>query len=285
MNLRGKSMLSLFLMWMLLLVSTSNGGENEIYSAPNGLNIQLAHRGIRELPDGGFVIPIRAGEFTMGSPANEVGRDGDETQHQVILRTFKMSMYELTVGQFRKFVEETRYSADSRSLSGQENLPVVYVSWYDAVEFCKWLSKKTGKKYRLPTEAEWEYACRAGTKTSFNTGHNLTIEQANYNGNYPYRGNAKGVYRQTRMPVDSLPPNAWRLYNMHGNVLEWCSDQYGTYPSGTVKNPLGPSSGSHRVVRGGSWGDDAANCRSAIRCSFIPGRRGSDVGFRLVLAP
>jgi formylglycine-generating enzyme required for sulfatase activity len=228
---------------------------------------------------------VLGGKFEMGSPADEVGRHDDETQHEVKLRTFYMSKHELTVGEFRKFVEATRYSVDSRSLNGQENHPVVYVSWNDAVAYCEWLTRTTGKRYRLPTEAEWEYACRAWTTTSFNTGTSLTTDQANYNGNFPYIGNQRGKYRQTTVQGDFFAPNALGLYNMHGNVLEWCSDQYGTYPSETVKNPVGPSSGSQRVVRGGMWGDDAVDCRSAIRCSFIPARRGSDVGFRLVWIP
>ena len=233
----------------------------------------------------GKFVQIRSGEFTMGSPAGEVGHQNDETQHQVKVSDFYMSKYELTVGEFRKFVEATRYSADSRSLIGQENHPVVYVSWNDAVAYCEWLSKTTGKRYRLPTEAEWEYACRAGTTTSFNTGINLTTEQANYDGNFPYGGNAKGLYRQKTVPVDSFAPNAFGLYNMHGNVWEWCSDWYGTYPSGTGENPVGPSSGSLRVLRGGSWTYDAESCRSADRYWDAPGGRGGGVGFRLVFVP
>ncbi len=219
--------------------------------------------------DDGRFVQIRGGEFTMGSPEGEVGHLNDQIRHQVKVSDFYMSKYELTVGEFRKFVEATRHSADLRSLSGAENHPVVYVTWNDAVAYCEWLSSNSGKKYRLPTEAEWEYACRAGTTTSFNTGSNLTTDQANYDGNYPYGGNAKGVYRQTTVPVDSFAPNALGFYNMHGNVWEWTDSLY-------------DKSGSNRVLRGGSWNNNAENCRSANRNNDTPDNRNNNVGFRLV---
>ncbi len=230
-------------------------------------------------------------QVTMGSPAGEVERSNDETQHQVKVSDFYMSKYELTVGEFRKFVEAKRYSADLRSLSGAENHPVAYVSWNDAVAYCEWLSSNSGKKYRLPTEAEWEYACRAETTTPFNTGSNLTTDQANYDGNYPYGGNAKGVFRQTTVPVDSFAANALGLYNMHGNVWEWCSDWYkGTYYAeckarGAVSNPDNQEPGSGRVLRGGSWLGNAEDCRSADRNWDAPVNRDLNVGFRLVFVP
>ena len=153
------------------------------------------------------------------------------------------------------------------------------------------MSKKSGKTYRLPTEAEREYACRAGTTTSFNTGNNLTTDQANYEGNYPYNGNPKGVYRLNTVPVNSFSPNAWGLYTMHGNVAEWCSDWFGgryydeCKESGTVSNPAGPATGSLRVLRGGSWYYDAVRCRSAYRYCYTPDSRNRNVGFRLVFVP
>ena len=172
-----------------------------------------------------------------------------------------------------------------------DHYPVVGVSWDDAVAYGEWLSKKTGRKFRLPTEAEWEYACRAGEKTPFNTGENLTTDQANYDGNYPYNGNAKGEYRQKTVAVESFEPNKWGLYNMHGNVWEWCSDWFGgkyydeCKASGTVTNPAGPSTGSDRVLRGGGWGSNAGRCRSATRDWSSPGLRSDLVGFRLVFVP
>jgi formylglycine-generating enzyme required for sulfatase activity len=247
-----------------------------------------------------FVL-ISAGEFTMGSPANEVGHQDDETQHQVRLSSFYISKYELTVGEFMKFIEDSGYKTDAEKGDGsyvwngkewkkqaginwrhgvsgsvrpqsEENHPVVHVSWNDAVAYCEWLSKTTGKRYRLPTEAEWEYACRAGTTTPFNTGSNLTTEQANYAGNYPYNNNAKGQYRQNTVPVESFAPNAWGLYNMHGNVWEWTDSLY-------------DKPGSYRVLRGGSWYYFAEFCRSALRNLVTPDLRYDFVGFRLVFVP
>ncbi|MEI7748550.1 MAG: SUMF1/EgtB/PvdO family nonheme iron enzyme [Chlorobiaceae bacterium] len=284
-------------------------------------------------PLSNFVL-IRGGEFTMGSPEGEVGRDEaralykklgsdySETQHRVRLRDFYMSKYAVTVAEFRKFVEATTYRTDAEKagssflwndktntweekagvnwrygVSGsvrpatEDNHPVVHVSWNDAVAYCEWMTKQTGKTCRLPTEAEREYACRAGTTTPFNTGFNLTTDQANYDGNYPYSNNPKGVYRQNTVPVNSFAPNAWGLYNMHGNVLDWCSDWFGgkyydeCKAKGVVENPPGPEAGSDRVLRGGSWSGGAEDCRSAFRLSDTPDNRSSIVGFRLVFVP
>ena len=266
-----------------------------------------------------FVL-IRGGTFTMGSPAGEVDHKSDETQHWVKVSEFYMAKYEVTVAEFRKFVAATGYRTDAENGDGsyiwngtnavktagvnwrhgvsgsvrsrsEENDPVVHVSWNDATAYCKALSAKTGKEYRLPTEAEWEYACRAGSRTPFNTGENLTTNQANYDGNYPYNGNPTGGYRQKTVAVNSFAPNRWGLYNMHGNVMEWCSDWYGgTYyddckAQGVVTNPTGPSTGSARVFRGGSWNGYAEYCRSANRNYFTPVRRNYDLGFRPVFVP
>ena len=246
-------------------------------------------------------VYIRGGEFTMGSPDGEVGRYWAETQHQVKLSGFYMGKYEVTVAEFRRFIEDSEYRTDAekkgssytwkRQSSSEDNHPVIYVSWNDAVKYCKWLSKKSGKQFRLPTEAEWEYACRAGTTTPFNTGDNLTTSQANYNGNYPYNNNQKGIYRGNTVAVGSFAPNAWGLYDMHGNVWEWCSDWFGNKyyeeckAKGVVENPQGAENGSNRVLRGGSWDGDARSCRSANRSGFTPGLRDGDVGFRLVFVP
>jgi len=180
------------------------------------------------------------------------------------------------------------------------NLPVENVSWYDAVNFCNALSSAAGltpaytvngtdvtwnrnaNGYRLPTEAEWEYACRAGTTTPFSTGNNITTSQANYDGNYPYNGNAKGTYREKTTPVGSFQPNAWGLYDMHGNVYEWCWDWYGSYSSGAQTDPAGASSGSNRVQRGGNWNSLAQGLLSAYRNSVSPTRAYDLDGFRIV---
>lgn len=253
---------------------------------------------------------IPAGTFSMGSPASEVSRGSDEIQHQVTLSAFKMSKHEITVAQFKAFVNATGYITDADKGTGgvgsgssiwtgtkfelkagvnwkcdvngkvrpaaEYNHPVIHISWNDAVAFAEWMG------CRLPTEAEWEYACRAGTTTPFNTGNNLTTEQANYNGNYPYNNNAKGEYREKTMPVASFSPNAWGLYDMHGNVWEWCSDWYGDYSTGAQTDPTGPASGLLHVDRGGSWDGGARLCRAAFRCSGYPGDRFNFRGFRLV---
>jgi formylglycine-generating enzyme required for sulfatase activity len=168
-------------------------------------------------------------------------------------------------------------------------LPVEQVSWEDAVEFCARLSQKTGKTYRLPTEAEWEYAARAGTTTPFAFGETITPEIANYDGNYPYGSASKGEYRKKTVEVGSLGvANAFGLYDMHGNVWEWCADWYSSSyyeecrKQGVVSDPQGPSSGSPRVIRGGGWIINAVYCRSAYRNGNAPGARYDNVGFRLV---
>ena len=183
-------------------------------------------------------------------------------------------------------------------------MPVEQVSWFDAVEYCNrrsqlegltsaytisgtgndrtvtWNRNATG--YRLPTEAEWEYACRAGTPTPFNTGNNITTAQANYNGNSPYNDNARGENREETTPVGSFPANAWGLFDMHGNVWEWCWDWHGAYSSGAQTNPVGAASGVGRVIRGGSWLDDGQLLRSACLGSYVSSRRADIIGFRLV---
>ena len=207
---------------------------------------------------------IPAGTFTMGSPTSEVNRSSDETQHKVTLSAFKMSKYEVTFAQYDAFCDATGREKPDDEGWGRGNRPVINVSWHDATAFAEWMG------CRLPTEAEWEYACRAGTITPFNTGNNLTTSQANYD-------------REKTLPVGSFAPNAWGLYDMHGNVWEWCSDFYGVYNSGNQTNPKGSSSGSNRnrVLRGGSW-NNAAYIRSAVRFFNPQERRYEDWGFRLV---
>ncbi len=219
---------------------------------------------------------IPAGTFTMGSPKIEIERDKNETQHQVTLSAFKMSKYEITFEQYDRFCEATGHIKPDDQGWGRENRPVVKVSWDDAKAFADWMG------CRLPTEAEWEYACRAGTITPFFTGNNLTTEQANYNGNYAYYKNAKGKFYERTMRVGSFDPNAWGLYDMCGNVFEWCSDWLGDYPAEAQTNPQGPSTGAVRVLRGGSWFSYAVYCRSASRDSRNQATQYDDFGFRIV---
>ncbi len=230
---------------------------------------------------GGAVMAFRwcpPGTFTMGSPPNEADRRDDENQVQVRLsKGFWMAETEVTQAQWRAVM------GTSPSTFEGDTLPVEMVSWDDAMEFCRKLSASSGVAVTLPTEAQWEYACRAGTTTPFHFGSTITADQVNYNGNHPYGNAAKGVYREKTMPVGSFPANAWGLRDMHGNVLEWCADWYdGTLLGGT--DPTGPSSGSTRVLRGGSWDDFAQYCRSAYRDSVVPSGRDSNIGFR-VLSP
>ena len=229
------------------------------------------------------MVYIPPGTFTMGSPTSEISRASDETQHQVTLtKGFYLGVTEVTQWQWKAIMG----SNPSYFGSCGDDCPVEAVSWNDCQEFIEKLNQQIGSnKYRLPTEAEWEYACRAGTETPFYFGMCLSTDQANYNGNYPYSGCAQGVYRDTTISVKSFSPNAWGLYDMHGNVYEWCQDWYGSYPTGSVSDPDGPSSGSHHVIRGGSWSDDSSLCRSADRYDYWPGYTNRHLGFRLARTP
>ena len=221
-------------------------------------------------------VNIPAGTFIMGSPSSEVSRGSDEQQHEVTLSAFKMSKNEITFAQYDAFCEATGRSKPKDNGWGRGNRPVINVSWYDAKAFADWMG------CRLPTEAEWEYACRAGTTTPFNTGNNITTDQANYNGNYPYNGNPIGTYLGKTQPVGSYPSNAWGLNDMHGNIREWCNDRYGDYSVDSQLNPLGPNTGPFRVNRGGGLIHEARYCRSSRRNLDYPSDGGFYIGFRLV---
>jgi formylglycine-generating enzyme required for sulfatase activity len=248
-----------------------------------------------ERPVPANMVRIQGGTFMMGSPASEVNRNSErEVQHSVTVSSFYMGKYPVTQKEYQEVMgtNPSNFKGDS--------LPVEMVSWYDAINYCNRLSQREGltpaytvngenvtwnqnaSGYRLPTEAEWEYACRAEKTTPFSTGNNITTSQANYDGNYPYNNNAKGTYREKTTAVGSFSPNSWGLYDMHGNVWEWCWDWYGTYPSNAQTDPRGASSGSDRVLRGGSWSDDAQDLRSANRGGYTPSNRYNNIGFRLV---
>ena len=221
---------------------------------------------------------IPAGSFMMGSPSDEQGRDSDERQHRVTLtKRFYMGATEVTQGQWKAVM------GSNPSNFKCDDLPVEMVSRNDCREFIRKLnSKEGGNKYRLPTEAEWEYACRAGTTTPFFTGGCISTDQANYDGNHPMPRCSKGVYRKKTIEVASFSPNAWGLYDMHGNVWEWCQDWKGDYPSGHVTDPEGPSSEAGRALRGGSCLNYAWSLRSANRVGLNSDYRSYDCGFRVV---
>jgi formylglycine-generating enzyme required for sulfatase activity len=210
-----------------------------------------------------------------------------------------MGVYEVTQGEYEKVMgtnpsnfSPTGGYKDRVEGKDTSQFPVENVSWNDAVEFCKKLSelpeeKRSGRVYRLATEAEWEYACRGGASSSkpFHFGDSLSSTQANFDGNYPYGGAGKGPYLKRTTRVGSYQANTFGLYDMHGNVWEWCADWYDEnyYKDSPRKDPTGPATGTSRVLRGGSWDGNGSNCRSAYRLNDGPGRRGSDIGFRVVL--
>jgi formylglycine-generating enzyme required for sulfatase activity len=215
---------------------------------------------------------IPAGKFLMGSPADEAGRGEDEGPQRavVISRPFYMGIHEVTQAQYVVIMgnNPAKFKDPAR--------PVETVSWEDAVEFCLKLSQRTGKKVALPTEAQWEYACRAGSKTRFCFGSDEKLLGAY--ARYGQSGEAGTA------PVGLGKPNAWGLYDMHGNVTEWCADWYaGSYGNASSVDPAGPSSGQSRVIRGGCWGNPPGECRSAVRKGFVPDSRNPYRGFRVIV--
>ncbi len=219
---------------------------------------------------------IKPGRFMMGSPETEPERYDDELLHEVVLtKGFWLAETACTQGLWEAVMgnNPSRFKGKRR--------PVEQVSWNDCVSFLEKINNLTpGLDLRLPTEAEWEYACRAGTKTPFNFGDNITTEQVNYNGNYPYKDGNKGKFREETVNTGSLPCNDWGLHEMHGNVLEWCSGWKGDYPTDNVIDPVGPDSGADRGLRGGSWFDGGGLVRSAYRDWLEPGFRVVHFGFR-----
>ena len=238
---------------------------------------------------------IPAGKFLMGSPESEEDRDEDEgPQHEVeITRPFSLGVHPVTQEQYKKVMGKNP-SRFTRKKGGGANHPVEQVSWEEAVEFCHKLTgrpeeKASGRTYRLPTEAEWEYASRGGANSSspFFFGDSLSSAQANFDGNFPYGGAAEGPYLQRTTPVGSYRPNAFGLFDMHGNVWEWCADWYDAnyYEQSPRQDPQGPQNGNLRVLRGGSWPNVGRYCRSACRYGLEPGNRISFIGFRVLCSP
>lgn len=242
--------------------------EKNLTETINGVNMDM--------------VSLKGGTFLMGSPENESARDSMETQHSVTVSDFYISATEVTFEQYDVFCKETgnKEPVDDENMRGRT--PVVNISWFEANAFCQWLSKKTGKKYRLPTEAEWEYACRAGSTGPYNTGNELNKSQANFDNQ-----------AMKTKPAASYKPNAWGLYDMHGNVREWCADNCDiddsftllsdTYING-VQNPL-CKTGSYRICRGGDYISFDQGCRSASRDYVLPDESFPFIGFRVVCSP
>jgi formylglycine-generating enzyme required for sulfatase activity len=242
----------------------------------------------------------------MGSPESEEGsRDDERPQHDVTVPSFFMGKYPVTQGQWKAIASRTdlkveldlqpdpsRFKEAYKSIDRWQR-PVEKVNWSQAVEFCKRLSKLTGRKYRLPSEAEWEYACRAGTTTPFYFGETITTKLVNYNGNYTYGDGPEGEYRNQTTPVGQFPANAFGLYDMHGNVYEWCADDwhsdYTVVPNNGdpwLPKKQNTTKSSKKVLRSGSWCISPRRCRSAYRDFYnLDEAVSSDIGFRLVSFP
>jgi formylglycine-generating enzyme required for sulfatase activity len=213
----------------------------------------------------------------MGSPDEEAERSKLERLHEVTLtQGFWLADTACTQALW------TAVTGENPSNFKGEDRPVENVSWDDCRKFIESVNRPAeGLNLRLPTEAEWEYACRAGTTTPFAFGEHVTPDEVNYDGNFPYAGGEKGEYRLKTVGVKSLPSNPWGLYEMHGNVYEWCADWFGDYPEGDVTDPVGPATGGSRVLRGGSWAYHGGFVRSAFRDYVPPGYRNGSFGFRL----
>ncbi len=223
------------------------------------------------------LVRIPAGKFMMGS--NEYS--SEQPIHEATLKGFWMGKYAVTNAQWQA-VMGTKPSEKYGAKFQGENQPVVGISWDDAKEFCKKASQKTGKLIRLPSETEWEYACRAGTTTPFHFGETITPDLVNYNGNNPYGDAPKGEYREKTVNVDSFSPNAWGLYQMHGNVWEWCEDTWHeNYVGAPTDGSAWVSESEKRILRGGSWDNYARSCRSALRFKWAAGNSNYYIGFRI----
>ena len=249
---------------------------------------------------------IRAGTFRQGSPADDPDRGDDEAPRAVMLsRDYYIGKAPVRRGQFARFVAETRYRTEAeKGTSGEHGFdgrglvqrkeftwknpgftqaddhPVTLVTYDDARAFADWLSRRSRRRVALPTEAQWEYACRAGTTTATAFGVRLSSKQANFDGRSPYNGAENGPYLEETTPVGSYPANAWNIADMHANTWEWCSNKYEKTLSGGI-DPHGPTSAASRVVRGGCWSSGGRNCRSASRFGSVPSDRGINPGFRV----
>jgi formylglycine-generating enzyme required for sulfatase activity len=276
-----RTIIMLAAIWMITSVLSTIAPAQQPQIITNSVGIELAR--------------IPAGTFTMGSPRSEDERNDKEERHEIsITKAFYLGVYEI------KQSEYDLVAKGGSVFKGDDN-PVENVEWINAKSFCEKLSnlpkeKKAGRKYRLPTEAEWEYASRAGTSTAFHFGESLSSDQANFNGKYPSGDGKQGQYLRKTAPVGSYKPNAFGLYDMHGNVAEWCADWYDPeyYFDSPDEDPLGPpfgvvdtgfsNNGNENffvIVRGGCWADDGRACRSAYRFRAQPKTAYRLIGFRV----
>ena len=235
-----------------------------------------------------FVL-IPAGTFTMGSPPDDPLRDEGENQHTVtISRPFYLQTTEVTIGQWRKIMTKGPFGFFKRR-KGHPDLPVSRTCFYDTKAFIEKLNNLSEGRYRLPTEAEWEYAARAGTETAYSWGDHIDCDLAMFANKKGRFDNCRAKIKQKGLPLDgpapvkSFAPNPWGLYDMHGNVWEWCKDWYAPYKPGPLIDPQGPKDATYRVRRGGSWFGEGYKCRSANRAYGHPGSRLRNTGFRVVL--
>jgi formylglycine-generating enzyme required for sulfatase activity len=225
------------------------------------------------------LVSIPGGTFMMGDDRHH---QDEQPIHQVTLPPFYMGKYPITQAQYRSIMGE------NMGVGVGADYPIERINWDDALAFCSRLSHQTGKEYSLPSESQWEYACRATTTTAFHFGDIITPDLVNYNGDYPYNGAPTGENRAQATPVGSFPPNGFGLYDMHGNVWEWCLDEYqpnylGTPTDGSALNSSGSQANLKRVMRGGAWDYVAKGCRSTVRCSLAPTIRIDGCGLRVVL--
>lgn len=290
---------------VMLMMSACSANQNNTDNSPSSDNAVGNQNDNTAISVSDEFVLIKGGTFQMGSPETEAWRSADETLHTVTVSDFYMSKYELTQAEYKEITGK-----NPSNFSG-DTLPVENISWIDAVTYCNARSEKEGLTpvytidgqtvtwdrsadgYRLPTEAEWEYACRAGTTTPFYIENSPSAEEANYYGHYPYQieenyfsqGNLEvqpGEYRQTTVAVGSFSPNPLGLYDMYGNVGEWVWDYYGAYPTEEQTDPTGPDTGTLRVYRGGGWNDFAKNMRSAYRATLEQSKGSFNLGIRLV---
>lgn len=228
------------------------------------------------------MVVVPCGRFLMGSPPEELERRANERQHEVEVAPFALGKHAVTFEEYDRFVIAIDCKKPSDRSWGRGRRPAINITWFDAMAYAEWLSRQTGQTYRLPTEAEWEYACRAGTTTPFSFGTTISTEQANYDGNYVYGKGQQGVYRQKTVEVGQFPANAWGLHDLHGNVWEWIGSEYDEGYGGAESRTVGdPNSDARRVVRGGGWLGRPEVVRSASRDWGAPDGANIFLGFRL----